>query len=389
MICGRTSLALLTLAWCAAVGCDDGSANKAGGTGGSPASDGTCSNTLGCPSGLVCDRDLAKCVECVQPGDCAADQICAGNACRATCTSDKQCQSSGLLCNIERGHCVQCLVDSDCTDGTPCSAAGVCGGSDQSGGGGGAGNEGGAGGEAGGGPRGPSTVVVLLDQSSTMDMPLSAENSVSRWTYVLGALTDERGPLAASEEALSLGLYGFTGSEGACPSFSGIAPKKNNFAAISEHLASITLPEKGDTPAGAAIARAADILAESSDAKYLVFITDGQPDTCEMTDPQCGHDAVIDALQDAAKAGVRSFVIGVGEDDPADKDNWLKYLQDAANAGAGQPVSEPSETLQQRCSGIDFAADYQKTGGSAAYFHAPETDVQTALNTIFQRIRGD
>jgi hypothetical protein len=69
-----------------------------------------------CPSGLHCDLDVQRCVQCKVDDDCAErlnTPYCDGFGCvqcRATddCTGDRTCSV---------GACVQCREDADCNNG--------------------------------------------------------------------------------------------------------------------------------------------------------------------------------------------------------------------------------------------------------------------------------
>ncbi len=66
--------------------------------------------------------------------------------------------------------------------------------------------------------------------------------------------------------------------------------------------------------------------------KVIVLGTDGEPDTCAEPNPQNGQDESIAAAQRAFDAGIRVYVVSVGDD------VGEAHLQDMANAGAGLPV---------------------------------------------------
>jgi hypothetical protein len=91
---------------------------------------------------------------------------------------------------------------------------------------------------------------------------------------------------------------------------------------------------KSETPTGAAIKAGAEALLKFNVAgpKYLLVITDGDPDTCKNFDPQCGQDLAIGAAQAAFTSGVKTFVVGLSED----VDDT--FLNDLAHAGQGQEV---------------------------------------------------
>jgi fibro-slime domain-containing protein len=79
-----------------------------------------CRNSLGCETPLVCST-AGRCVECVDDVECGKAEKCVGNACRSSCTSDRNCTGFGLLCDRDVGSCVECLVAEDCPDGRGCT----------------------------------------------------------------------------------------------------------------------------------------------------------------------------------------------------------------------------------------------------------------------------
>lgn len=102
-----------------------------------------CQDSRACTNNQVCDSAIHRCVECTADGDCNGLR-CVGDACRTSCTSDKQCTASGLLCDPALGACVECLNDTQCA-GTDVCVAGACvrpGGGGSSGTGGAAGTGG-------------------------------------------------------------------------------------------------------------------------------------------------------------------------------------------------------------------------------------------------------
>jgi nitric oxide reductase activation protein len=48
--------------------------------------------------------------------------------------------------------------------------------------------------------------------------------------------------------------------------------------------------------------------------RYLVLITDGEPDTCSEPDPQNGQEQALQAAQEAHQRGIEMYVVGVSSD---------------------------------------------------------------------------
>jgi fibro-slime domain-containing protein len=85
-----------------------------------------CNSSRDCADGQVCSDALSRCVECEEDVDCDAGEVCAGEVCRASCRSDKDCQALDLLCDQSRGVCVDCNGHGDCAESEYCSPAGAC-----------------------------------------------------------------------------------------------------------------------------------------------------------------------------------------------------------------------------------------------------------------------
>lgn len=199
------------------------------------------------------------------------------------------------------------------------------------------------------------TVLILVDKSTSM----FASNLPNGGSPAFGTKSDRweamRDAVAAlepfsGEVAFSLSTYtSFNMSGSTCPSLENldVAPATTldvptRFADI---LASIppsaeAIPDsKSETPTGAAILAASAALQAlpSKGPKYILVITDGDPDTCVNFDPQCGQDIAIGAAQEAFAAGIKTFVVGISDD----VDN--NFLNDLAHAGQGEPVAPPAQ----------------------------------------------
>ncbi len=182
----------------------------------------------------------------------------------------------------------------------------------------------------------PATVLLLIDRSGSMQIPFGAR---VRWDVVRDALFDaETGLVPALSESARFGLAFYTSlngfAGGACPmmSYSDVA------LGAADELASlfdtVTPLEDGDTPTGEALEEAVSFLEEdgASGPRYLILITDGEPDTCAVPDPQEGQlDALVGA-REAFSSGIEMFVVGISDDIAP------SHLQQMANAAQGVRV---------------------------------------------------
>ena len=129
-----------------------------------------------------------------------------------------------------------------------------------------------------------------------------------------------------------------------------------------------------ETPTGHAVDRVAAVLAalppEPASDKYVLLITDGDADTCQIRNPQCGQDRAVRAVQDARAAGIVTVPIGI-DGTPCNSNAGrcgADYIQDLANAGAGLVVEPPPPNYEfQQCvvATGGLTASYGNPAGSA------------------------
>lgn len=181
------------------------------------------------------------------------------------------------------------------------------------------------------------TVILLIDQSGSMTAAFDGSN---RWDVVREALIDPAtGVIAALEDDVRFGLALYTSDGGGAPD---VCPVLVEEAPIISGLAAITASYEGesptgDTPTGDSIdVVAAALAADMTDGpKIIVLATDGEPDTCEVPNPQEGQGEAVAAAENAYTDGIETFVISVGNDVSE------THLQDMANAGTGWMPGDP------------------------------------------------
>lgn len=287
------------------------------------------------------------------------------------------------------------------------AGAGDSGGAGASGGAGGAGDAG-EGGFGGGGSCEdvvatatlvPATVTLLVDSSSSM-----WETMPPAWTPLYQALMDPTfGVVPGLEDRIRFGFAAFRGSavstpedDASCAAWTTVPAALDNYGEVDASYAAIEWPEtrpKWLTPTGHAIRRASsDLLAEPAPGqKAILLITDGNPNTCVLTDPKCGQDNSIRATQDAHAAGVLLFVVGVGDiisqpnvGCPTSARCGTLHLQDLANAGMGAPVRPPPGCDDPSAAECAYRYEACHPGNmlTASYTpNAPDTGVPLALDT--------
>jgi hypothetical protein len=244
-------------------------------------------------------------------------------------------------------------------------------------------------------------VLLVVDRSGSMfESPYGA--SPTRWQAVYDGLIEPTlGVIKPLEGEVQFGLTTYTANGGdtaSCPVLNDVAPALQNHAAIQTALDadSEKPPFKAETPTGAALRAALSTLrglAADPDAppgpRFIVLLTDGEPDTCATPDPQCGQDESIAAVQAAFAEHIGTYVVGISDDVGA------AHLQDLANAGAGLPVRAPDDTFRNNCLNPGYAtmsASYAVAGepaGSAAIYQPQDRDaITTALRAIIRGVTG-
>lgn len=203
------------------------------------------------------------------------------------------------------------------------------------------------------------SVVVLVDRSKSM-FEANGDTSVRAqlWDPLEDALTNSSDgviPQLQSEVRFGFVAYNRDADPAAaqCPNLQNVPIALDNGAAIGgAYAAAGVVPTsyyKWDTPTAESVQAVTAELGAFAEPgpKYILLVTDGNPDRCGEPDPQCGQDDAIAAVQAAYAAGITTFVVGIGEvlaatNDPNVTGCWGRcgplHLQDLANAGVGQPV---------------------------------------------------
>ena len=171
---------------------------------------------------------------------------------------------------------------------------------------------------------------------------------------------------------------------GMCPSLQGmltnnVSPALNNSGAIATLYDSLPFPPnstqmgvKFESPISESIGNVTTALMADTDpgSKYILLITDGQPDYCDDSNSLCAPDSVVWKLQAANAAGIPTIVFGI---QTALFDLAPGVLQAFANAGAGEPTLAPvkaggsASDFYDQCDGIaGWASDLAAKGTAPA-----------------------
>jgi hypothetical protein len=200
------------------------------------------------------------------------------------------------------------------------------------------------------------SVVVLVDRSKSM-FEANGDKTVRAqlWDPLAEALTNPSdGVIPQLQSEVRFGFVAYNRDDQApatCPNLQSVPVALDNGAAIATaYTAAGVVPTnyyKWDTPTAESVQAVTAQLSALSEPgpKYILLVTDGNPDRCGEADPQCGQDDAIAAVQAAFVAGITTYVVGIGDVAAAnttDSGCWGRcgalHLQDLANAGVGLPV---------------------------------------------------
>jgi len=135
------------------------------------------------------------------------------------------------------------------------------------------------------------------------------------------------------------GFSAFTGHQGGtCPVMDTVAPALGNHDAIAAVYNGLARTDiKGETPTTMALNLVRDsLLADTTPGgKYVLFVTDGEPDFCSDGSPICPVDSVLHAIQSMYTQGIGTFIFGLtttsNQVPPGGLQAW-------ANGGRGLPA---------------------------------------------------
>jgi len=213
------------------------------------------------------------------------------------------------------------------------------------------------------------TVFVLVDRSDSMFTP-DNKTQVVNWNPLKAGVLEVVKQL---EGQVRFGFGAVTGlAGGMCPIFESIAPALNNSAAISavyQPLGKLPGNEPGQTPIIQALPLVQGLLNQPGNDgdKYILFVTDGEPDFCDNGDSDCAMDAVVGGIQKLAADGIHTIIFGIGS---SIINTSSSFLQAMANAGASLPPPTPFASMKTpqsvcyACKGVSPWAAQWGTGAT-------------------------
>jgi len=253
---------------------------------------------------------------------------------------------------------------------------------------------------------------VLVDRSGTMfDVNGSTTNA---WDPLRDSVLQVIERLQAE---VRFGFGAFTGEIGqTCPIFDEVAPEVSNYEPIRAVYSALGKPAKGETPAVLGLQRARESLLNDvgTGGKYILFVTDGEPDYCNDGDGVCPVDSVAFHLQRFYAENIQTLILGLTTTAVPIPEGGLEAW---ANAGRGQPVAIFKHrdgrtitpvTIWDECNGkapwqADAALDggrpdrnapnpalvaYTSPGGNAPVYRPGSLSIDDLANEISAAIQG-
>src|SRR5688572_558171 len=140
------------------------------------------------------------------------------------------------------------------------------------------------------------TVYLLVDRSATMFDPII--DNVSAWSAlrggVLEVMRELEGNVRFGFAAFSGGNLGVSAGVPQCQlEVPSVPPTLNNYQAIAQLYEPMGQPTTKETPTVLALRAVAQQLREDTTVqgdKYILFVTDGEPDYCDDNNPVCPPD---------------------------------------------------------------------------------------------------
>jgi hypothetical protein len=207
----------------------------------------------------------------------------------------------------------------------------------------------------------PGDVLLVLDTSSSMIDEKIRTTGNSRWVDITAALDEV---LPATDKEVSWGLMQFPGPGGPCVAGTvDVAVAPGSAQSIIQHYRANPPPtEVNYTPTRVSITAAGEWLAASpsSNPKYIVLATDGEPNCRGNTDGTAKDSQAADAIAAVAEKGIPVFVVGIATAGVA-----IRTLDTMAVAG-GRPRAAQSPKYYPAEDGPEFVEAMRTISGQVA-----------------------
>lgn len=179
------------------------------------------------------------------------------------------------------------------------------------------------------------SIQLLIDRSGSMGDPIG---NTSRYNAIRNALVDSTNGVITKLQAKAYFGASLYSTDSPCPKLYSVGRAMNNRDAIATLINNQS--PNGNTPTGPSIDQVVAGFAANpppaGSPPIIVLATDGLPNECNSNDTNAGQTKSINAAKAAYAAGIRLFILAVGN---GIADN---HLQAMANAGAGVQAGMPN-----------------------------------------------
>ena len=194
----------------------------------------------------------------------------------------------------------------------------------------------------------------------------------------MGSIACRRARRGAKLQAdIRFGFGAFTGEVGqTCPMFDKVPIALNNSDAIATVYKKLGRPQKGETPTAKVLTQVRDILkADASPGeKYILFVTDGEPDYCDDPNPICPVDSVVGGLQALSQEKITRSCSGSRRPALRSRTPPSRPLP----SGAGQPVAFLGAYVKANLRPVRGGARWRPTSRRRQAGDAPDTSALRA-----------
>lgn len=222
------------------------------------------------------------------------------------------------------------------------------------------------------------SISLLIDRSGSMNDP---SGNLTRYNAVRQALVDPTNGVVTKLQSKAYFGASLYSTDAPCPTLYSVPRAMNNRDQIANLIASHS--PAGNTPTGGSIEKAVADFATSpapqGSPPVIVLATDGLPNNCDGNS-QAGQTRAIQAAQASYAAGIRLFVLAVGQDIAN------SHLQAMANAGAGVQAGQPDAPYYLANNPTELTAAFSKIIGGVVSceltIDSPVDEAQASSGTV-------
>jgi hypothetical protein len=234
--------------------------------------------------------------------------------------------------------------------------------------------------------RVPPSLMLVLDRSSSMSrMPVGGAAGATLWSETLGAMDEV---VMATQAQVRWGLKLFP-LPGGCTVADGaeapVAPNNYDMVVGRSRMIGFNQTGGGGTPTSDAMNKAVAYMRTLTDntPKYIALATDGEPNCVNGVSASGGRAAAVQAVQSAAAAGFKTYVIGI-----AIGSEGTATLNEMAAAG-GVPRTDPMFQFYPVANRADLTRSLNEIAGQITSCVFPLSKPPPAPDSVKVTVDGE